>query len=207
MRGANEKTACFGFAVRCGAAGVPGGGQAGGRGAPGVGARSSSPAAGLRCQVQAGEARGDLVRRKGVRAAFGHVGATLALAALLGCGSVTADPGPDAAVSGVGDVAGAAGGGAAAGAGSPGGLGTGGSSATGGAAGAASGAGGAAGAGCLPYDSPGFAYGNGCDGGTSLPTACHAACELDSAKFVGCADDPRVPQGAVICHASCAECS
>jgi hypothetical protein len=119
---------------------------------------------------------------------------------------VTADPGPDAAISGVGDVAGAAGGGAAAGAGSPGGLGTGGSSATGGAAGAASGAGGAAGAGCLPYDSPGFAYGNGCDGGTSLPTACHAACELDSAKFVGCADDPRVPQGAVICHASCAEC-
>ena len=52
----------------------------------------------------------------------------------------------------------------------------------------------------------GFAYNPGCDGGTTLPTSCHAGCTLDGARFVGCAWDDRVDAGYVVCHASCGEC-
>jgi hypothetical protein len=52
----------------------------------------------------------------------------------------------------------------------------------------------------------GFAYNPGCDGGNTLPTSCHAGCELNGAHFVGCSNDSRVDGGRVICHASCEEC-
>ena len=146
-------------------------------------------------------------------------GAVLLLTAVLGCGSVDAIPRSDG---GSGGAAGAVssfadgGGGAVVGSGGAAGAvltATGGVSGAGGAAGAVSpatggvsGAGGDAGAACLPYDTSGFAYHAGCDGGTTAPTSCHAACELAGAPFVGCVADPRVPAGAVVCHASCAEC-
>jgi hypothetical protein len=62
---------------------------------------------------------------------------------------------------------------------------------------------------CIGGDAgaPGFAYNPGCDGGTTLPTACHASCSLDGQHFVGCAWDDRVAAGYVVCHASCAECA
>jgi len=53
----------------------------------------------------------------------------------------------------------------------------------------------------------GFAYNPGCDGGTTAPTACHAACTLNGDHFIGCAFDDRADGGRVICHASCAECA
>lgn len=55
-------------------------------------------------------------------------------------------------------------------------------------------------------DATGFAYNPGCDGGSTLPTSCHAGCTLDGAHFVGCAWDPRADGGVVVCHASCGEC-
>ena len=55
-------------------------------------------------------------------------------------------------------------------------------------------------------DATGFAYNPGCDGGSTLPTSCHASCELNGAHFVGCAWDSRADGGYVVCHASCGEC-
>jgi len=77
----------------------------------------------------------------------------------------------------------------------------GGTAAAGGAAGS-----GAGGANCIGPPALGFAYNPGCDGGSTAPTACHAACTLNGAPYVGCALDDRAPGGVVTCHASCADC-
>lgn len=192
---ATTTTDC-GAVLRCGVIGERGGG------APGAAKhlRSSDsadfPAPGVQSGVPRAARRGDRVL---FPARIAASLAVLSLCGVLGCGTVTADPSSDAGTGGNSATGGA--GGAVSGTG---GTGTGGVSATGGAAGGA----------CLSYNSDGFAYGDPCD--TSIQenpsnltpwlTACRANCQLSGHQFTGCAVDPRVPGGAVVCHVSCAEC-
>lgn len=126
---------------------------------------------------------------------------------LLGCGSITPVREQLTAPDGAAGAAGGAAAGGAGGAGSSGGAAAAGTSGAAGVSGAA-GAAGAAGAPCLPYNATGLAYNLGCsqDGGPVIIASCHANCEYQGAKFVGCAVEPAVDGGILTCYASCSEC-
>jgi hypothetical protein len=130
----------------------------------------------------------------------------------VGCGSVTADAPAGAGGGAGGALVDAAGGAPGAGGAGPatGGAGrassTGGEMATGGAGSAAAGAGGSGGAGgapCLDANAPGAAFNDTCDGRQAATVACHAACTLSGAHYVGCVSGSPY---ATFCYSDCGAC-